>query len=377
MSQDPSAWSLSAAPSGTNAGILAPLTQPNNPFEENILVWLQTVLHFDGNAASPVTAAQPSEQPQENGLFHQATPVTLPDWSTFPIPSAPAPAFPSLPPLGTEDTDDQWLTASYPNLGSPLFPMQPIRDFLMWNRSAPPNPPALLSKFSTPQPPENEVGWSQTVFYAGRGLSGTSAWRDRRQTVLDPSRVTNSQSRWEASPSTNSSPPTRVANSVAIPEPSSIPPRLSDADPPTWTPWACYAQNAPRRAASGPGGREPSPAENIQLLLYANAHRILKKMDPGNPELRSMSTSTWIPENRDLNRLNSQIAKLKRGRSSDLERHHTFPLEFEANFRACGIHQSRRLCDARSKSGAPSTSGWTSYRLRPLEFTMASFYQGA
>jgi hypothetical protein len=38
--------------------------------------------------------------------------------------------------------------------------MQPIPDFLMWNRSAPPNPPALLSKFPIPQLPENDVGWS-------------------------------------------------------------------------------------------------------------------------------------------------------------------------------------------------------------------------
>lgn len=282
MSQGPSAWSLSATPFGANAGILAPLTQLNNPFEESIPAWLQSVLPFEGNAASPVTAAQPSEQPKENGLLHQATAVTLPDWSTFPIPSAPAPAFPSLPPLGTQDNDDQWLTASSPNLGLPLFPMQPIPDFLMWNRSAPPNPPALLSKLPTPQPPENEAGWSQTVFEAGRGLSGTSAWRDHQQSVLDPSRVTNSQSRWEASPSTNSSPSPRVANSVGIPELSSIQPRLSDADPPTWTPGARYAQNAPRRATSGPGGREPSPAENIRLLPYANAHRILREK--------------WLPE---------------------------------------------------------------------------------
>jgi hypothetical protein len=336
MSEDPSAWSLSATPSAANAGILGPLTQPNRPFAESIPSWLQSVPDFDGNAASPVTAALPSAATGTR-LIAPATPVTLPDWSTFPIPSPPAPTSLSLPPLGTHDTSDQWLTASYPNLGSSLFPMQRIPDFRMWDRSALPSRPALLSTSPTPQPPENEVGWAQTVLDLGPGLSGMSVWRGLQQSALDPLPVTSSQSRWEASPSTNSSPPPRVANSVAIPETSSIP-RLSDADPPTWTPWARYAQNAPRRAASGPGGREPSPAENIQLLLYENAHRILKKMDPGNPELRSMSTSTWIPENRDLNRLNFQIEKLKRGRSSDLERHHVFPLEFEANFRACGIN---------------------------------------
>jgi hypothetical protein len=81
-------------PFGANAGILAPLAQPNNRFEESFPAWLQSVLPFAGNAASPVAAAQLREQPKENSLFHQPTPVTQPDWSTLPIPSAPAPAPP-------------------------------------------------------------------------------------------------------------------------------------------------------------------------------------------------------------------------------------------------------------------------------------------
>jgi hypothetical protein len=63
ISQEPSAWSLSATPFGTNAGILASLAQPNNRFEQSFPAWLQSVLPFDGNAPSSVVAAQLTEQP--------------------------------------------------------------------------------------------------------------------------------------------------------------------------------------------------------------------------------------------------------------------------------------------------------------------------
>jgi hypothetical protein len=127
-SEDSSAWSLSATPPGANAGILGPLTQPNRPFAESIPPWLQSVLAFDGNEASPVTTALPVVA-TGTWLVPPPTPVTLPDWSTFPIPCPPASASLSLPPLGAQHTSDQWLTASYPDLESPLLPMQPIPDF--------------------------------------------------------------------------------------------------------------------------------------------------------------------------------------------------------------------------------------------------------
>ena len=338
VSQEPSAWSLSATPFGANAGILAPLAQPNSRFEESFPAWLQSVLPFDGNAPSSVAAAQLTEQPKENSLFRQPTPVTQSDWSTLPIPSAPAATFLPLPMPGTPDKDDPWLAASHPNLRLNLSPMQPIPDFLKGSRGVPLNPPTLLSEFPTPQPPEHNARRSHLLFEADRGPLGTSAWRDDYQPALDPLRVTISQNQWEASPSTNLSPSPRAANSQGVPDLSSIQPPLSDADPPTWTPGARYAQNTPRRGAPGLSRREPSSEESIRLLLYHHARRLLGEMDPRNPELRSISTSTWIPENRDLHRINSQIARLKRGRSSDLERHHTFPLEFEAKFRACGIN---------------------------------------
>ena len=58
ISQDSSAWSPPATPFGASAGILAPLAQPNNRFEGSSPAWLQSVLLFDGNAASSVAAAQ-------------------------------------------------------------------------------------------------------------------------------------------------------------------------------------------------------------------------------------------------------------------------------------------------------------------------------
>lgn len=136
ISQEPSAWSLSATPFGTNAGILASLAQPNNRFEQSFPAWLQSVLPFDGNAPSSVAAGQLTEQPTENSLFHQPTPVTQSDWSTLPIPSAPAATFLPIPMLGTPDKDDSWLAASHPNLGLNLSPMQPIPDFLKGSRGA-------------------------------------------------------------------------------------------------------------------------------------------------------------------------------------------------------------------------------------------------
>ena len=168
ISQDPSAWSLSATPFGASAGLLAPLAQPSNRFEESSPAWLQSVLPFDGNAASSVAAAQLTEQPTENSLFHQPTPVTQADWSTLPTPSAPAATFLPIPMLGTPDKDDPWLAASHLNLGLNLSPMQPIPDFLQGSRGVPLNPPTLLSEFPILQPPEHNAWRSHPLFEADR-----------------------------------------------------------------------------------------------------------------------------------------------------------------------------------------------------------------
>jgi len=64
----------------------------------------------------------------------------------------------------------------------------------------------------------------------------------------------------------------------------------------------------------------------------------LARIRSGNRELSSLNSSTWIPEQRDINRLNAEITKLRRGlASSELEPHHAFPRQFKRQFLACGI----------------------------------------
>ena len=333
-SQGSSEWSLAPRPSGSNAGILAPLTQTNDVLEQYTPAWLQTALPVYGNATNSVAVAQLTEQPKENILSDQLDPMMQSDWSRLPISAAPS----SLPPASTQNANDQCLTASYPDLGSPSLTVQSIPNFLEWNRPAPPNPLALFSKFSIPQLSGNDLEWPRTDLGLSRALSEPSIWRGHQQSVLNPSSGRNAPSPWEASPSTNLSPPTSAATSTAMHEPSNTLLSLSDAGPPTWATWVRYAQIAPRRVASGPSGREPSPPESIRLLLYQNAHRVLRELDPGNRELSSLNSSTWIPEQRDINRLNAEITKLRRGlASSELEPHHAFPRQFKRQFLACGI----------------------------------------
>lgn len=251
----------------------------NSRFEESFPAWLQSVLPFDGDAAGSVAAAQQTEQPTENNLFHQPTPVRQSDWSTLPIPSAQAATFLPLPMLGPPDKDDPWLATSHPNLELNLSPMQPIPDFLKGSRGVPLTPPTLLSEFPTPRPSEHNAWRSHPLFEADRRPLGTSAWSDDYQSAPDPLRVTISQNQWEASSSTNLSPSQRAANSQGVPDISSIQQSLSNADPPTWTPAARYAQNTPRRGAPGLK-REPSSEESIRLLLYHHARRLLGEMIP-------------------------------------------------------------------------------------------------
>jgi hypothetical protein len=135
--------------------------------------------------------------------------------------------------------------------------------------------------------------------------------------------------------------PQRAADSALIQAFAPIPTLdgiLSDADPQELVPGARYAQNLPRRGAIGPGGRELSPPESIRLLLHSNAHRILRDLDPKNPQLESLSGPTWVPTQRDINRLHEEIAKVLRKQSvCELEVHHTLPRQFSLRFNDAGI----------------------------------------
>jgi Predicted lipoprotein of unknown function (DUF2380) len=113
---------------------------------------------------------------------------------------------------------------------------------------------------------------------------------------------------------------------------------LSDADAQELVSGARYAQMPPRRGAIPRGGREPTPAESIRLLLHANAHRTLRELDPKNPQLQSLSSPTWVPSRSDIARLHEEIARVRRERGlPELELHHTLPRQFAPQFNEAGI----------------------------------------
>jgi hypothetical protein len=130
------------------------------------------------------------------------------------------------------------------------------------------------------------------------------------------------------------SPPNR-GDPVGSTEASTV---LSDADPEPSIPGAKYAQYSARRGGGGLQWRELSPLEGMRVMLYDNAFKTLRELEPNHPQLQSMSTSTWVPTFRDASRLNEEIARIRAGRGlSELEPHHNFPRQFTSNFRACGI----------------------------------------
>jgi Predicted lipoprotein of unknown function (DUF2380) len=113
---------------------------------------------------------------------------------------------------------------------------------------------------------------------------------------------------------------------------------LSDADPQELVAGTRYAQMPPRRGTIPPGGREPTPGESIRLLLHANAHRTLRQLDPKNPQLKSVSSPTWVPSQSDIARLHEEIARVRRERGlPELELHHTLPRQFAPQFNEAGI----------------------------------------
>jgi hypothetical protein len=110
---------------------------------------------------------------------------------------------------------------------------------------------------------------------------------------------------------------------------------LSDADPEAWIPGAQYAQRLPRRGSGGNlQWRNELPAlQGFRVELYRSAFHTLKELEPNHPQLRSLSSSTWIPEFADARRLNEEIARIKAERGlSELESHHNFPRQFTSEF---------------------------------------------
>jgi hypothetical protein len=71
---------------------------------------------------------------------------------------------------------------------------------------------------------------------------------------------------------------------------------------------------------------------------FTPTRRILRELDPNNPQLRSLSGPTWIPSEGDTARLHEEIARLRRERGlSDPEVQHTLPRQFTPEFKQFGI----------------------------------------
>jgi Predicted lipoprotein of unknown function (DUF2380) len=94
---------------------------------------------------------------------------------------------------------------------------------------------------------------------------------------------------------------------------------------------------------SGSAGHAGETA-NLKLTFHldhsagADQRRVLRELDPNNPQLTSVSGPTWIPSEGDTARLHEEIARLRRERGlSDPEVHHTLPRQFAPRFKRSGI----------------------------------------
>jgi hypothetical protein len=113
---------------------------------------------------------------------------------------------------------------------------------------------------------------------------------------------------------------------------------LSDADPDAWLPNAQYANRGARRGGRRAGEPELSPIEEIRLMMYNHNWEILRQLEPQNRLLFSIQNREWVPSQRDIQRLQEEIARARREQSAwTLERHHNLPNEFGNRFNACDL----------------------------------------
>ncbi len=112
---------------------------------------------------------------------------------------------------------------------------------------------------------------------------------------------------------------------------------MSDADPETWIAGLRYASRT-GRGPRGRGGRELTVPEQNRIWFYDSAHRTLRELDPKNRQLQSLSSENRVPRQEDINRLNEEIARVRREQGLvDLEPHHTLPREFAPRFNKAGL----------------------------------------
>jgi hypothetical protein len=324
--------------SGTGGGILAPLERLNNPGNQTTPAWLQPAAPLATNAGSfSRSTVQPWDYSPPQKLSAWENAPTSPSLYPFlPQPAAaysPAPqpndARTVVPPLEHLDSA-RYRAGPTPQGASEQLPsrglyLSPVPQAPSWD-SVPTYPLDGAGKIF-PQPP-SPTSW-------GASTLGVNAAGDSPPDEAAPARDAR-DARWESSalPSPTALPWatnfTPTSNLASPPNPTAI---MSDADPEGWIPGGRYAQNSSRGGRRGPAGRELSVPEENRLFFYDSALRMLRELDPRNPQLKSFSTSSWVPTDEDINRLNEEIVRVKRERGlSWLEPHHTLPRQFSRRF---------------------------------------------
>jgi hypothetical protein len=79
-----------------------------------------------------------------------------------------------------------------------------------------------------------------------------------------------------------------------------------------------------------------SPAEEIEWMRHNQGTRVLRGLDPFNPELSTTAIAPWMPTRTDNIRAQGQIKDL-RPTGSPLENHHNFSTKFKEDFLHEGI----------------------------------------
>jgi hypothetical protein len=337
--QDESVWSRLATSSAANGGLFSQLAQSNSSAGPGAPAWPQPLLPFGADAFALAPTVQPNER-AETSDGPALVDVTIPDTSKSLPPFAPPPVFPVV------RTDDGWgnfrrsgsLRTSVGLLAGPTQVGDQGWASPWRYESSQPEPRSSRLPLPAPNGATNPL----SPFEIAERAPGTIP-RGYQQ-PLAPSQGTADRTAWGAPILARTSHSALTANPTPAAEvtwPSTSSPITSDADPEAWLAGRHYAQvpPPPRRGVPGAGARAPSPLEEIRLMLYAHAHRTLRRIEPRNPQLKSISSDTWVPTNEDLNRLNWEIETSRRRQSIlDLEAHHAFPLQFSDRFERAGIN---------------------------------------
>jgi hypothetical protein len=310
--------------------------------------WLRSALAVGTSAGTSVVPAQPSARPTEVPSYDDAGsgkwdspalpessawPSILPAaplgmWSDFHRSQAPFDADAGFPATPAQDDEQPWPDPSLIGRDQTTTQLPPPLP-------GPPQLPPVDSQVS-PDVGRNFHRW-QLPFDANVRIPAASAhdqlWPDAALGMRD-------QSRWGSltlpRPTVT---PAHATNPNSIPD-DSITDRtaiVSDVDPETWIAGLRYAN----RTGRGPrwrGGRELTVPEQNRIWFYDSAHRTLRELDPKNRQLQSLSSENWVPRQQDINRLNEEIARVRREQSLvDIESHHTLPREFTRQFNKAGF----------------------------------------